>query len=137
MIRFMLDTNVCIDLLRGGEGISAMLARLCRCEPGEVAISSITFAELQHGIFKSVNPAKNLSAVIDFCAALEILPFDGIAAEAYGQIRATLERAGTPIGPLDTLIAAHAIAAQCTLVTGNEREFQRVPNLTVENWRNQ
>ena len=133
MIRFMFDTNVCIDLLRGREG--AMLEKICNCQPGEIAISSITFAELQHGVCKSSDPEKNHTAVLDFCAALEILPFDGMAGECYGQVRTSLEHAGTPIGPLDTLIAAHAISTGCTLVTGDEKEFQRVPNLAVENWR--
>ena len=114
-----------------------MLEKICHCQPGEVAISSITFAELQHGVCKSSNPEKNHAAVLDFCAALEILPFDGQAGECYGQIRATLEQAGRPIGPLDTLIAAHAISTGCTLITSNEKEFQRVPGLTVENWRSQ
>ena len=132
MIRFLLDTNVCIDLLRGNA--PGVLRRLERCEVGEIAISTITLAELQHGVFKSSDPACNLEAVMDFCAALEILPFDGQAAEAYGRVRSALERAGTPIGPLDTLIAAHALAAGCTLVTGNEGEFQRVGGLGVENW---
>lgn len=128
----MLDTNVCIDLLR--ERNSEVLSRFDSCEVGEVAISSIALAELQHGVFKSSDPDRNLEAVADFCTMLEILPFDDQAAEHYGRIRAALERAGTPIGPLDTLIAAHALAEGCTLVTSNEREFQRVPGLAAENW---
>ena len=133
MIRFMLDTNVCIHLLRGKK--AALLDRICECEPGEVAISSISFAELQHGVCKSSDPGKNLAAVLDFCSALEILPFDSRAGECYGQIRATLEQVGRPIGPLDTLIAAHAVSAECTLMTGNLREFKRVPGLVVEKWQ--
>ena len=132
MIRFLLDTNVCIELLRGNA--PGVLRRLERCEVGQIAISTITLAELQHGLFKSSDPAGNWEVVMDFCAALEILPFDGRAAETYGRVRTALERAGTPIGPLDTLIAAHALAAGCTLVTSNESEFQRVGGLGVENW---
>lgn len=137
MIRFLLDTNVCIEMLRGSA--PGVLRRLERCEVGQIAISTITLAELQHGVFKSSDPAGNLEVVMDFCAALEILPFDGRAAETYGRVRTALERGGTPIGPLDTLIAAHALglapgAAGCTLVTSNESEFQRVGGLGVENW---
>ena len=128
----MLDTNVCIDLLRGKH--RAMVRRLRRYEPDEVGISAITMAELQHGVFKSRDPVRNRAAVADFCAAVEILPFDGLAAEAYGRLRTVLQAAGTPIGPLDTLIAAHALSLGCTLVTNNEREFNLVPALIVENW---
>jgi tRNA(fMet)-specific endonuclease VapC len=71
---------------------------------------------------------------MEFCAPLEILPFDSFAASVYGTTRAALEQAGTPIGPLDTLIAAHALALKAILVTNNQREFKRVPNLHVENW---
>ncbi len=128
----MLDTNVCVDLLRGSA--PHLSERLQECQIGEVAISAITLAELQHGVFKSSNPQRNSEAVISLCIPLKILPFDTVAAETYGQVRATLERAGTPIGPLDTLIAAHAQATGCTLVTNNEREFRRVAGLAVENW---
>ncbi len=128
----MLDTNVCVDLLRGSA--PHLSERLQQCQIGEVAISAITLAELQHGVFKSSNPQRNSEAVIGLCIPLKILPFDTVAAETYGQVRATLERAGTPIGPLDTLIAAHAQATGCTLVTNNEREFRRVTGLAVENW---
>ena len=72
--------------------------------------------------------------IVAFCAPLAIEPFDALAAEVYGTIRATLEAAGTPIGPLDTLIAAHALSIDATVVTANVREFKRVPGLRVENW---
>ena len=131
MIRFTLDTNVCIDLLRGrNRGIVPRLKR----HQNEIAISTIALAELQHGVFKSNTPSLNLNTVVDFCMPFEILPFDELAAETYGRIRADLEQVGTPIGPLDTLIAAHALSLDCTLVTNNEREFRRVDGLAVENW---
>ena len=133
MIRFLLDTNVCIDLLRGDGG--EILRHLRRHDLDEIGISTITLAKLQHGVFKSSDPARNMKAVAEFCAAFEILPFDGLAAEAYGRIRAELERAGTPIGPLDTLIAACALAIGCVLLTNNDREFNRVKGLAIENWR--
>jgi tRNA(fMet)-specific endonuclease VapC len=133
LIRFLLDTNVCIDLLRGNGG--EILRHLRHHDLGEIGICTITLAELQHGVFKSSDPARNMKAVAEFCAAFAILPFDGLAAEAYGRIRAELERVGTPIGPLDTLIAACALAIGCVLVTNNRREFNRVKGLAVENWR--
>ena len=127
----MLDTNVCINLLRGK---NREIVRRLKRHKNEIAISTIALAELQHGVFKSSTPSLNLNTVLDFCTPFEILPFDASAAETYGRIRASLERAGTPIGPLDTLIAAHALSIDCTLVTSNEDEFRRVADLAVENW---
>ena len=132
MIRYMLDTNVCIDILRSNSDtlVSCLVAR----DPEEVAISAIVFAELQFGVCKSSNPSQNLEAVTDFCTPMSILPFDSNAAEHYGRVRTHLQRLGIPIGPLDTLIAAHALAVNAVLVTNNEREFRRVAGLMVENW---
>lgn len=132
MIRHLLDTNICIDLVR--RRAPRVVARLRRRRIGTVGISSITLAELHFGVAKSSDPPRNLIALAHFCAPLEVCPFEHDAASAYGPVRARLERAGTPIGPLDTLIAAHALALDVTLVTGNEREFARVPGLKVENW---
>jgi tRNA(fMet)-specific endonuclease VapC len=132
VIRFMLDTNVCVELLRGRA--PALFQRLRRYEPDDVGLSSITLAELQYGVAKSARPDHNATLLAQFCAPLAILPFDSPAAEAYGTVRAALERSGTPIGPLDTLIAAHALALNLTLLTNNEREFRRVGGLRVENW---
>jgi len=98
------------------------------------AISSITLAELQYGVAKSARPEHNAVLVAEFCAPLAILPFDDHAAETYGKVRAALERRGEPIGPLDTLIAAHALSLDMTLLTSNDREFRRVAGLRVENW---
>ena len=132
MIRYMLDTNVCIDILRGKS--DTLVSCLADHDPSEVAISSIVFAELQFGICKSSNPSQNLEAVTDFCTPMSILPFDSNAAEHYGRVRTHLQRLGSPIGPLDTLIAAHALAVNTVLVTNNKREFRRVAGLLVENW---
>jgi tRNA(fMet)-specific endonuclease VapC len=132
VIRFMLDTNVCVDLIRGRA--SRLFHRLRRCRVDEVAISSITLAELQYGAAKSARPARHAMLLAEFCAPLAILSFDDQAAEIYGTVRATLERKGTPIGPLDTLIASHAMSVGATLVTNNEREFRRVTGLQVENF---
>jgi len=130
--RYMLDTNICIELIRRRS--EALLRKLRQFDVDEIAISSIVLAELRYGAAKSARPGRHTLLLADFCAPLDILPFGPDAAEQYGHVRAALERAGTPIGPLDTLIAAHAITAGCTIVTSNEGEFQRVPGLTVENW---
>ena len=132
MIRYLLDTNICIALIRHRN--SDVLARLSACAPGEVGLSVITLSELTFGVEKSARPAQNSVALAVFCAPLEILPYGPTAATAYGAIRAKLERAGQPIGPLDSLIAAHGLALDATVVTDNEREFRRVPDLKVENW---
>jgi tRNA(fMet)-specific endonuclease VapC len=132
VIRRLLDTSVCIELIRGRS--PAIVARLRRRKIGTVGISAITLAELLHGVAKSRDPERNRVALAHFCAPLHVCPFDHEAASAYGRIRSTLEKMGTPIGPLDTLIAAHALALEATVVTNNEREFRRVPRLGVENW---
>ena len=132
MTHFMLDTNICVELIRGRA--SRVFERLRQHRVDDVAISSITLAELQCGVAKSARPARNALLLAQFCAPLAILPFDNQAAEVYGGVRVELERAGTPIGPLDTLIAAHAMALGRTLVTNNMREFRRVVGLGIENW---
>ena len=132
MIRYLLDTDICIEIIRGRS--AAPLANLRRHRIGSVAISSITLAELQYGVARSRDPQRNRIALIHFLAPLEVLPFDQHAADAYGEFRADLERAGGPIGPLDTLIAAQALAEKLTLVTNNQRHFARVADLHVENW---
>ncbi|MCD4823237.1 MAG: type II toxin-antitoxin system VapC family toxin [Phycisphaerae bacterium] len=131
-MRYLLDTNICIELIRGRS--KTVLQHIRQCQLGEVGISTITLAELEYGVAKSSDPARNQIALAEFCAPLEIISFDDHAAAAYGRLRAGLERLGTPIGPLDTLIAAHALAISCVLVTNNEREFQRVNGLPIENW---
>ncbi|MCY7420685.1 MAG: type II toxin-antitoxin system VapC family toxin [Chitinophagaceae bacterium] len=103
-------------------------------EPGEVAISMITVSELYYGARKSANKEKNFLALNKFFLPFNILDFDIAAANSYGIIRTELESKGIPIGPLDTLIAAHAISLDYILVTNNEREFTRVSGLQVENW---
>jgi len=130
-MRFMLDTNLCIYAIkhRPPEVIAALRAH----ESAGLGLSSITVAELYFGAAKS-GSARNLSALEQFLAPLELADFDRSAAAAYGPLRAALEAAGTPIGPLDTQIAAHALALGVTLVSNNTREFARVPGLRLENW---
>jgi tRNA(fMet)-specific endonuclease VapC len=101
---------------------------------GDVGLSAIAVAELQYGVRKSQHPERNQQALEQFTLPLSIAAFDHGAAIAYGVIRATLEQQGTPIGPLDRLIAAHALSLDVTLVTSHEREFARVPDLKVANW---
>jgi tRNA(fMet)-specific endonuclease VapC len=132
VIRFLLDTSICIELIRGRA--AAALTRLRRKKIGSVGISVITLAELQYGVAKSSDPPRNTIALAHFCAPLEICHFDDAAATAYGRVRAALERLGTPIGPLDTLIAAHAVSLKARVITNNEREFERVAGLRIENW---
>lgn len=129
---WMLDTDICIALIKRQP--PNLIGRLKRHKPGDVAISSITLAELSFGISKSAQPEKNRAALEQFLLPLEVLAFDDIAAEGYGRIRAALEADGTPIGPLDTLIASHAMSINATIVTNNVREFSRVKGLRLENW---
>ena len=131
MIRYLLDTNICIALIRHN---SSVRNHLLACAPGTVALSVITLSELEFGIQKSTQPDRNRIALAAFTAQLRVLPFGGEAAVHYGDIRAALQRAGTPIGPLDTLIAAHARSINASVVTNNAREFRRVDRLEIENW---
>lgn len=128
----LLDTSICVELIRGRS--AAPLVALRQRKVGTVGISSITLAELQFGVVRSSDPEHNRMVLTEFVAPLLIAPFDDRAAAYYGKLRAELEGQGQPIGPLDTLIAAHALSLGWTLVTNNEREFRRVPGLLVENW---
>ena len=131
-MRYLLDTNICIQIIRRKP--SELLSRLTALPVGDVGLSTITAAELHVGVQKSRDPARNAEALTLFLLPLEVAAFDYAAAEAYGRIRAALESAGTPIGPLDTLIAGHAASLDVILVTDNVAEFSRVPGLRIENW---
>jgi tRNA(fMet)-specific endonuclease VapC len=131
-MRYLLDTNICIYVIRRRP--PQVLARFQHCAVGDIGLSTVTLAELQYGVAKSAFPERNQEALAAFTLPLEILPFDAPAAAAYGPIRATLERQGTPIGAMDLLIAAHAVSLGVILVTNNPREFRRVSDLQVENW---
>jgi tRNA(fMet)-specific endonuclease VapC len=128
----MLDTSICVELLR--KQSTRAIERYWKCPGGSVVISIITLAELEFGAEASQHPAKNWGAVQQFCLGVDILPFDRDAAAIYGRLRATLKRTSQTIGPMDLLIAAHALAKEAILVTNNEREFLRVPGLAIENW---
>ncbi len=129
---YLLDTDICIYLIKGKS--PRALTKLQTMDIDSVGISSITLGELEYGVARSAKPQQNRLALAQFLAPLSILLFDDMAAAQYGPVRALLEAKGTPIGPLDTLIASHATSLDATLVTNNVREFSRVPGLTVENW---
>lgn len=131
MLRYMLDTDICIYVLKNHP---PQVKNRFDEHVGHLCISSVTLAELIYGAEKSAKPAHNLSVVENFIARLEVLAFDNKAAAHYGQIRATLEKAGTIIGPYDLMIAAHARNEGLCVVTNNGREFERVEGLRVENW---
>lgn len=130
-MRFLLDTNICIYALKQHQ---AVLRRLLSHSRSDIALSVITEAELRTGAVKSDAPIKTLRLLENFLRPLEIVEFTSEDAGVYAGVRAKLERAGTPIGPLDTLIAAQAVARRLVLVSNNEREFGRVAGLRVENW---
>ena len=116
------------------ERISNEIERFLHTEISQIGISSITLSELMYGVSKSSKPEQNQMALTQFLAPLEILPYTDNAAQYYGELRIHLEKQGTPIGSLDMLIAAHALSAACTLITNNEKEFNRIPNLKIQNW---
>jgi tRNA(fMet)-specific endonuclease VapC len=127
----LLDTNICIYIINAKP--PAVLERFKNYRLGEIGLCSVVTAELSFGVAKS-GSVRNRQALEMFLAPLTLLPFDERAAWAYGDLRAELERRGTPIGSLDTMIAAHALSQQATLVTNNSREFAQVPSLHLENW---
>ena len=132
MSTYLLDTDTCIYLIK--KKPSRALAKLQSREISAVAISAITLSELEYGVAKSAKPEQNKLALAQFLAPLDILPYNDRPAAHYGPVRARLESQGTPIGPLDMLIATHALALGAILVTNNVSEFERVSDLVIENW---
>ena len=131
-MRYMLDTNICIYVIKHKP--ETVFQKLQNINPEDVCISSVTYAELVHGVEKSAAVEKNRLALSMLLANIEILDFNVDAADCYGKIRAALEKKGTPIGPLDMMIAAHAQSLGYTVVTNNMKEFSRVSALQIENW---
>ena len=131
-MKFMLDTNICIYIIKRKP--VTVINNLKNISVSDIGISTITLSELEYGVEKSQHKQQNKIALLQFLTPLEIVPYDDLAARAYGRVRHILEREGQPIGPLDLLIAAHAISLHSILVTNNEREFRKVPELKVENW---
>ncbi|MBI5098536.1 MAG: type II toxin-antitoxin system VapC family toxin [Nitrospirae bacterium] len=131
-MKLMLDTNTCIYVIKNKP--AKVLKRFVSHSVGHIGISSITLAELQYGVAKSQHVQKNKEALEEFVLPLEIADFDEKAAKSYGTVRATLEKAGRPIGAMDLLIGAHALCLGVTLVTSNTREFRQIKNLSVVDW---
>lgn len=131
-MKLMLDTNVCIYIIK--QQPASVLKRFLEFQIGDIGISSITLSELRYGVAKSSHREKNAKALDEFIIPLEVISFDEEAAHVYGDIRTTLEKAGTPIGAMDMLIAAHAVSLGTTLVTNNTREFRRIPTLNIIDW---
>lgn len=131
-MNFLLDTDICIYIINRKP--AAVLDRVRSKQPGQIAISAITVAELEYGVVRSRDPGRNRIALLEFLFPFTILDFDPKAAMAYGRIRSSLESRGRPIGPMDLLLAAQAKAHNLILVTNNEKEFARVDGLRIENW---
>jgi tRNA(fMet)-specific endonuclease VapC len=128
----LLDTNICIYYLnRASEKLSA---RFMKYSPSDIRISSITVAELFYGAEKSSAKRKNMAIVESFVSTFDIIPFDDASSRSYAKIRASLDRKGTPIGPMDLLIASICVTYNFILVTNNTKEFRRIARLRLENW---
>lgn len=131
-MKVMLDTNTCIAIIK--QKPPQALKRFIAYKVGEIGISWVTLAELEFGVAKSQHQQKNQAALDAFVLPLEIANFDGEVARVYGRVRAMLEKKGTPIGALDMMIGAQALAHGVTLATNNTREFSRIKGLTIVDW---
>ena len=131
-MKYLLDTNICIYIIK--KKPSVVLKRIELKQPGQIAISTITLAELEYGIARSHYPHRNRIALLEFLIPFTILDFDQAASAEYGHIRSSLELKGRPIGPMDLLLAAQARSHSLVLVTNNVKEFKRVEGLQIENW---
>jgi len=134
-MKYLIDTNICIYIIN--KRPVEVIKKFKQFEPGEIGISTITVSELRHGVAKSAHRNKNEARLEEFLAPLEILTYDQTAAKVYGEIRFQLEKRGQSIGPLDLLIAAHALSLDLVLITNNDKEFKRIKQLKIENWAKQ
>jgi len=132
MMNYLLDTNICIYIIK--QKPITVINRFEIISPLQIGVSMITVAELEYGVQKSLFPKQNSDALTKFLSPLMLYEFDFDASQIYGIIRSKLEQNGNVIGSLDMLIAAHALSLNCTLVTNNEKEFNRIETLTLENW---
>ncbi|HEX2685396.1 MAG TPA: type II toxin-antitoxin system VapC family toxin [Kofleriaceae bacterium] len=130
-MKLLLDTNVCISIMNRDERVRRHLEQHA---PSALRMSAITLAELRFGAAKSTQPRRAVTNLNAILSKIGVVPFDDAATARYGELRALLERRGSPIGPLDTLIAAHALSLRWTLATHNVREFRRVPGLGIDDW---
>ncbi len=131
-MKYLIDTNICIYIMN--ERPLEVIQKFKKQEVGQIGISSITVSELHYGVSKSRFQEENLKRLEEFLTPFQVLSYDEIASRYYGEIRSNLEANGNVIGPLDLLIAAHALSQKLILVTNNEKEFIRIPSLKVENW---
>jgi len=131
-VKYLLDTNACIAYLNNRS--SAICTRLQSLKSTDVVLCSVVEAELYYGVMKSAKPDENLAKLEYFLIQFFSFQFNSDAAKVFGRIRATLAKAGTPIGPYDLQIAAIAVVNNLTLVSHNVREFSRVPDLCLEDW---
>lgn len=131
-MKYLLDTNICIYLMKRRP--ESVLRRFREVDPAEIALSIVTIAELEYGAAKSQNPQRNREQFNNFRRPFRVLGLDEADVQAFGAIRADLERRGMPIGAYDLLIGAQARCRELTLVTNNEREFDRIAGLNIENW---
>jgi tRNA(fMet)-specific endonuclease VapC len=131
-VKYLLDTITCIYIINRKP--PSAVARIRSKQSEDIAVSTVTIAELEYGVYRSQKTDQNRIALLEFLVPLIILDFDQGAVAVYGSIRASLESRGTSIGPMDLLIAAQAISQGLILVTDNEREFSRVEGLEIENW---
>ena len=131
-MKVLLDTNTCIFVIKRKP--PEVLARFDTYAYGDVGVSSVTVSELYYGVEKSLSSERNRTALEMFLLSLVIAAFDGAAAKVCGKVRAELAKAGTPIGPFDSMIAAHALHLGVPIITNNAREFSRVRGLAVEDW---
>ena len=131
-MNFLIDTNICIYIMN--KRPPEVIHRFKNMEVGQIGISTITVSELSYGASKSNLPKQNFKRLEEFLAPFEIIPYSQSASKYYGEIRSRLENQGNVIGPLDLLIAAHALSENLTLVTNNEKEFKRIKSLKIENW---
>jgi tRNA(fMet)-specific endonuclease VapC len=130
-MKLMLDTDVCIAIINRDERVRSALEKR---RPSTLRMSAISLAELRYGVAKSQHPKRATANLRHLLSKVAAVPFDDAATARYGELRALLEKRGSPIGPLDTLIAAHALSLGWPLASHNVREFRRVPGLKVEDW---
>ena len=131
-MNYLLDTNICIYIIN--KKPASVIKRIQTKQPEQIAISTITQAELEYGIARSRNIDQNRIALLEFLFPFLLIDFDQMAAVQYGLIRASLESRGKPIGSMDMLLAAQAVSRDLILVTNNEKEFHRIEGLKLENW---
>src|SRR3990167_602460 len=131
-MKYMLDTNICIYLRKHSP--ENIIKKFKTMSAEDIVISSIVLTELAFGVYNSAHPEKNLDTLKKLVSPLSVLAYDESAAYCCGEIRAHLKKNGTPIGPMDILIAAHALSVNAILITNNTKEFSRIKNLRLENW---